>query len=198
MDKFPIGIIILAAGGSLRLGQPKQLLAYEGKTLLENAINAGRESKAIDCVVVLGGNEEVIRKQLDLKHTWVISNPDWEKGMSASLRLGLKLLITKRSLDAVLLMLVDQPYVDATLLDKMMTKWVNNGKGIVACAYQNTLGVPAIFGKEYFPELLALSDAEGAKKVIYSHPLETMAIDFPLGIVDVDTQQDYEKLLRKS
>ncbi|MGY6743680.1 MAG: nucleotidyltransferase family protein [Cecembia sp.] len=195
MDKFPIGIIILAAGGSIRLGQPKQLLTYRGKTLLENAIDAGKQSKAMETVVVLGGNEAVIRRHVNFGQTLVISNPDWEKGMSVSLRLGLNFLISRRPLEGILLMLVDQPFVDAALLDKMMDNWVKNRKGIVACAYQNTLGVPTIFGKEYFPELLALSATEGAKKVIYSHPLDTLTVDFPLGSVDVDTQQDYENLL---
>lgn len=198
MDKFPIGIVILAAGGSIRLGQPKQLLTYRGKTLLENAIDAGQQSKAIETVVVLGGNEAVIRRQVNFAQTLVISNSDWQKGMSGSLRLGLNFLISRRPLEGILLMLVDQPFVDTALLDKMMEDWMESNKGIVACAYQNTLGVPAIFGKEYFPELLALSDAEGAKKVIYSHPSDTSVIDFPLGSVDVDTQQDYEKLLGKS
>jgi molybdenum cofactor cytidylyltransferase len=92
-------------------------------------------------------------------------------------------------------MLCDQPFVDASLLNKLINSKKTSGKGIVAAAYSNTLGVPALFDKRYFEELLQLTGSEGAKKVIFNHQAEVHALDFPLGAVDLDTEEDVSQFL---
>lgn len=197
LDKKKIGVVILAAGGSLRLGQPKQLLNFRGKSLLENALMAAENSESCCTVVVLGGNENIIKEKLNFGQIPVISNSEWEKGMSGSLQLGLSYLQQKNTLDAILLMLADQPFVDDLLLNQLIEKFSTSNKGIVACAYNQTLGVPCLFSKTFFPKLLALTQQEGAKKIIQAHLQETEIVDFPLAAIDIDTWEDYEALLKK-
>jgi molybdenum cofactor cytidylyltransferase len=189
------GIILLAAGSSSRLGRAKQLIEFQGKTLIQKAINEAKMSKA-DCLVsVLGANSELIQTGFDTSSATFIVNSDWQQGMSSSMQAGLRFLMEKEAIDQVLLMLCDQPFVNASLLDQLITAKETSGKGIVAAAYSNTLGVPALFEERYFEELLQLTGSEGAKKVIFNHQAEVHALDFPLGAVDLDTEEDVNQFL---
>jgi molybdenum cofactor cytidylyltransferase len=189
------GIILLAAGSSSRLGRAKQLIEFQGKTLIQKAINEAKKSQA-DCLVsVLGANAELIQTGFDTSSATFIVNLDWQQGMSSSMQAGLRFLMEKEAIDQVLLMLCDQPFVNASLLDQLITAKETSGKGIVAAAYSNTLGVPALFEERYFEELLQLTGSEGAKKVIFNHQAEVHALDFPLGAVDLDTEEDVSQFL---
>jgi molybdenum cofactor cytidylyltransferase len=189
------GIILLAAGSSSRLGRAKQLIEIQGETLIQKAIDEANKSQANCLVVVLGANADLIQTGFDTSSTPFIVNPVWQQGMSSSMQLGLRFLMEKEEIDQVLLMLCDQPFVDASLLDQLITARETSGKGIVAAAYSNTLGVPALFEERYFEELLQLTGSEGAKKVIFNHQAEVHALDFPLGAVDLDTEEDVNQFL---
>lgn len=189
------GIILLAAGSSSRLGRAKQLIEYQGKKLIQRAIEEAKKSKADCLVVVLGSNPELIQSGFDTTSAPFIINSDWQHGMSSSMQVGLRFLMEKEDVDQVLLLLCDQPFVDASLLDQLITTKATSGKGIVASAYSNTLGVPALFDRRYFEELLQLTGSEGAKKVIFNHQAEVHALDFPLGAVDLDTEEDVNQFL---
>jgi molybdenum cofactor cytidylyltransferase len=189
------GIILLAAGSSSRLGRAKQIIEFQDKTLIQKAINEANKSQADCLVVVLGANADLIQTGFDYSSTPFIVNPDWQNGMSSSMQVGLRFLMEKEEIDQVLLMLCDQPFVDASLLDQLITARETSGKGIVVSAYSNTLGVPAVFDKRYFEELLQLTGSEGAKKVIFKHQAEVHALDFPLGAVDLDTEEDVNQFL---
>jgi molybdenum cofactor cytidylyltransferase len=187
------GVILLAAGSSSRLGRPKQLINYQGKTLIQKAIEAAQYSAADDLIVVLGSNSELIQRGIESKEVPVLIHARWEEGMSSSMQCGLQYLIETSQVDQVLLMLCDQPYVSQEFLDQLMFEKKASGKGIVACSYAGTVGVPALFDQFYFPELLALKGTEGAKKVILNHQADTFLIDFPLGAIDLDTEEDVQK-----
>jgi molybdenum cofactor cytidylyltransferase len=189
------GIILLAAGSSSRLGRAKQLIEFQGKKLIQKAIDEAKKSEANCLVVVLGANAELILTGFDNPNTPFIINADWQQGMSSSMQAGLRFLMEKEAIDQVLLMLCDQPFVDASLLDQLITARVTSGRGIVAAAYSNTLGVPALLDRGYFEELLQLIGSEGAKKVIFNHQSEVHALDFPLGAVDLDTEEDVNQFL---
>jgi len=189
------GIILLAAGSSSRLGRAKQLIEFQGKTLIQKAIDEAKKSEANCLVVVLGSNPDLIQTGFDISSTQFIVNPDWQHGMSSSMQSGLRFLMEKEDVDQVVLMLCDQPFVDASLLDQLITAKDTSGKGIVAAAYSNTLGVPALFEERYFEDLLQLTGSEGAKKVIFNHQAEVHALDFPLGAVDLDTEEDVNLFL---
>jgi molybdenum cofactor cytidylyltransferase len=189
------GIILLAAGSSSRLGRAKQLIEFQGETLIQRAIEEAKKSKANCLVLVLGSNPELIQTGFDTSSTPFIVNPDWQHGMSSSMQAGLRFLMEKEDVDQVVLMLCDQPFVDASLLDQLITAKETSGKGIVAAAYSNTLGVPALLEERYFDELLQLTGSDGAKKVIFKHQSEVQALDFPLGAVDLDTEEDVSQFL---
>jgi molybdenum cofactor cytidylyltransferase len=189
------GIILLAAGSSSRLGRAKQLIEFQGKTLIQKAIDEAKKSQANCLVLVLGANAELIQTGFDITSTPFIVNSNWQQGMSSSMQAGLRFLMEKEKINQVLLMLCDQPFVDASLLNQLITAKETSGKGIVAAAYSNTLGVPALFEECYFEELLQLTGSEGAKKVIFNHQAEVHALDFPLGAVDLDTEEDVNQFL---
>lgn len=187
------GIILLAAGSSSRLGQAKQLIKYQGKTLIQHSIEAAQHSAADDLVVVLGCNPELIQTGIESKEVTVLVHAHWEEGMSSSMQCGLRHLIETCQVEQVILMLCDQPYVSQGLLDQLLEEKKNSGKGIVACSYAGTVGVPTLLDQCYYPELLALKGAEGAKKVILNHQVDTFLVDFPLGAIDLDTEEDVQK-----
>jgi molybdenum cofactor cytidylyltransferase len=191
------GIILLAAGSSSRLGRAKQLIGFQGKTLIQKAINEANNCQADCLVVVLGSNPELIQTGFESSSAPFIINSDWQQGMSSSMQAGLRFLMEKEVIEQVVLMLCDQPFVNASLLNQLINAKETSGKGIVAAAYSNTLGVPALFDKRYFEELLQLTGSEGAKKVIFNHQAEVHALDFPLAALDLDTEEDVSQFLSR-
>jgi len=188
------GIIILAAGSSSRMGQPKQLLIYKQTTLLQRAINAAIGTPDSCLVVVLGANHQLLMP--DAAMLIVEYNPDWQQGMGASISAGIKrLLAEKPTVQNVLLMLCDQPFADTALLQKLINAKQNSNDKIIASAYENTLGAPVLFDRSYFNELLALQGQEGAKKLLIKYSNEVIAMPFNKGAIDIDTPEDYERLL---
>jgi molybdenum cofactor cytidylyltransferase len=188
------GIIILAAGQSSRMGKPKQQLQYQGNSLLQHAINIALQSPYRPVVVVLGAFADDILPTITPKPIDVIINTKWEEGMASSIHAGIDYLQKTPGVSNALIMLCDQPHVSSRLLTDMVRKKDQSDKGIVACAYNNTIGVPVLFDKKYFTDLLLLTGKEGAKKILTANPADIAIIDFPLGTIDIDTMSDYEKL----
>ena len=190
------GMIILAAGSSSRLGTPKQNLIYQGKTLLQRAIDTAITSACCEkVVVVLGANEGMIRLGISDQLIHITYNSFWQEGIASSIRLGVSELIRiEPGITAAIIMLCDQPFVDPLLIYQLTEKKVNGDKGIVASAYRGTLGVPVLFDAAYFPQLLMLQGKEGAKKLIKTFPNDVAQVAFPLGAIDIDTMDDYEGL----
>lgn len=195
--KYPtdsIAVILLAAGASIRLGEPKQLLQVQGETLLRRSAKFALAVSS-QIVVTLGSNVEKMRGEIEDLPVEVSENKDWKTGMSGSIKTGLeKLLADTNNLEAVIVMVCDQPFADTRLLEKIISAYNETNSLIVACEYQNTLGVPALFQKELFPELLALGSQLGAKQLIKKYKSQTVRISFPEGAFDVDTPSDYENL----
>ncbi|SHM15983.1 NTP transferase domain-containing protein [Mucilaginibacter sp. OK098] len=190
------GIIILAAGSSSRLGSPKQNLIYEGQTLLQRAIKTAQGTGCYPIIVVLGANFEVIHPTVENLPVTVVYNRDWQEGMSSSIRLGVSELQKEHTkIDSVILMLCDQPFVDTELLNQLILSSAK--KSVVVCAYNSGVGPPAFFDGYYFPELLLLQGNEGAKKLILKHEAHITTIPFPLGNIDIDTLDDFERLKKQ-
>ncbi|MCX2740958.1 nucleotidyltransferase family protein [Pontibacter anaerobius] len=191
------GLVILAAGASTRLGEPKQLLRYQGKSLLQRATQVALETGFSPVVVVLGANAAILLPEVSNSAVTIVRNPEWQEGMASSIRAGLsELLRLKPELDDVTFMVCDQPYVDAAVLKQLVQAKQDGRSGIVASAYQGTWGTPVLFDKVYFPELLALQGQEGAKKIIMKHKSAVTSISFPAGATDIDTAEDYAALLQ--
>jgi molybdenum cofactor cytidylyltransferase len=188
------GIVILAAGESARMGEPKQLLPYRGTTLLQHAIDAALALGA-PVVIVLGAHAAKIRAQLDESRVIITENPGWRAGMGSSLRAGLKALLEANpETDAAIFLLGDQPLVSAATLRILIAWHERTDCGIVASEYDNALGVPALFGLKFFPELLALDGKGGARQIIASHRDQVISVPFPEGAIDIDTPADYVRL----
>lgn len=189
------GLIILAAGASTRMGCPKQQLAYQGKTLLQHAIDMALHSDCSPVIVVLGAHSMVILPELAAEKVSIVENPHWEEGMASSIRAGITALQAKAPLaTGVIFMVCDQPYVDTSHLNNLVRQKLDTGQGIIASYYNDTMGVPVLFDKVFFPELLALKGEEGAKKLLYQHQQEVTAVPFPMGSIDIDTLADYHSL----
>jgi molybdenum cofactor cytidylyltransferase len=190
------GAVILAAGGSSRFGQPKQLLPFRDKTLLRTIINAACEAGCSPVVVVIGSNGEKIHGELTQANVVEVGNANWQRGIGSSIRSGVQALIDHApDVEATLLLVCDQPAVNARLLERMIATHVATKKEIVASSYTDTVGVPALFDHSLFEELLALGDGSGAKSIILQNPERVAQFAFPEGAIDIDTREDWEKLM---
>jgi molybdenum cofactor cytidylyltransferase len=177
------GLILLAAGGSARLGRPKQLLEYEGKTLLRRAVETALASKCRPVVVVLR----------------LVVNEGWKEGLASSIRAGLAVLEKEpRGVEAAILSVADQPQLTPALLDSLIEHQHTTGKKIIAAQYAGVPGPPALFCASLFPQLQTLQGDEGARRVLLKNPDEVVLVPFPDGALDVDTPADFEKLQKSS
>jgi molybdenum cofactor cytidylyltransferase len=189
-----IGAILLAAGGATRMGAPKQLLAFRGRSLLRHAAETALGVPLSPVIVVLGASADRLLGELDSLAVQVVRNDDWERGLGTSIRAGLRALrASAPDARAVVLMLCDQPLVGPELLRRLATAYEETGATVVASEYEGTLGVPALFDRVLFPELETLADGQGAKGVIAAAE-RVRAVPFPGGAFDVDTPRDYERL----
>lgn len=194
---FTCGVVLLAAGASSRLGRPKQLLMFQGKTLLDHAITSAKNSKAKNIVLVVGANEAAIIHSVITSGITVVKNENWEQGMSTSIIAGLqKIQMEEPAIESVIFMACDQPFVTAVLINKLIENYEQIQKPIVASSYGNSVGIPALFDKTIFAAIMTLTGDKGAKKIINQHPDLVHSIDFPLGNNDIDTLSDYEQLLK--
>lgn len=193
------GLILLAAGPSNRMGQPKQLLLYQGKTLLERMLQAASGSVYEQVIVVLGAYSESMEKLIDPSKATIVQNNNWEEGIASSIRSGLTALIAgPNHIDAAVFIVCDQPFVSTALLNKLAQKMEETGTKIIASAYGGTVGTPALFDKSFFPALLKLQGHDGAKKIIMEERENMGTVSFPMGDFDIDTLADYERLAARN
>jgi molybdenum cofactor cytidylyltransferase len=195
MNSQAVGLIILAAGASTRMGTPKQLLPYRGYSLVRHIAEVATTSVCQPIAVVLGANVERINPEVSQLPVQIVENQQWAEGMSSSIRVGLEaLLAVNQNLEAVAIALCDQPFVSSQTLDRIVEAFYFTGKLIIASEYAGTLGVPALFSRILFSELMALKSNEGAKQLIKRHIHEVFSVPFPDGAIDIDTPKDYEQL----
>lgn len=195
--ELKIGGILLAAGGSSRLGRPKQLLNFKGKTLIRRAAETLVDSQCDPIVVVLGAEIELSTAELDGLNVAICTNEKWQAGMSSSIISGLRsLLEIESSLDAVIITLCDQPNVTAVDLDKLNRAFYDSRPSIVAAKYGETTGVPALFSNRLFDDLLLLEGDKGASSLIHSHNASVI-IQIESAIFDIDTFDDLARVESK-
>jgi molybdenum cofactor cytidylyltransferase len=189
------GVIILAAGESSRLGRPKQLLEFQNQTLIEK-ITGTALTAGLKTVVVLGAKWEKIKPVIENLPVETVLNKNWKKGISYSIATGLeKLLEINRNLSAVIILLVDQPFISPETIFKLIKTQKETGKKIVAAEYEDTVGVPALFDQGVFGELLNLNETGGAKSIIKKYlPKDVAKISVPEARFDIDTEEDYRKI----
>lgn len=189
--------VIIAAGSSSRLGRPKQLVVFEGEKLLERAIRVALESGAQPVFVVLGANRAEIEAAMDLSAVRLIVNENWQEGMASSIRSGIKAL-ENHSPDAsgVLLMVCDQPRLTTKHLERMLAGFRRSSASAIASRYAGKRGIPAIFPRAAFGELLALRGDQGARRLLSDARRKVIEIELDGGELDVDRTDDITGLQR--
>jgi len=185
------GIVILAAGGSRRLGRPKQLLEKSGVSLLRRCISTAVATECQPIVIILGAASDTLTPLLANEPVTVRLNPHWASGIGTSIRAGVAALDSK--CDAAVLMLCDQPLITTQHISELIRLHTASGKPIAAAGYNQSVGTPAVFSSSLFGELLALSDDQGGKAVIRRHPDEVEEFNLPEAAIDIDTEDDFTR-----
>ncbi len=186
-------IIVLAAGGSARLGRPKQLLRFRGRTLLSRALQSGSQISGARVIVVIGAEAPRMRSHVrrHAPHARVILNADWQSGMGTSLAAAMKAL--PRAALAVMVLLSDQPGVSVRALRRLTRSYVRGGNNtITASRYRGRCGVPAIFPRRAFTTLARLDGDHGARALLNSRTaaFRVAPVEMPEAEYDIDTPAD--------
>jgi len=194
-----ITIVILAAGKGSRMGNIKQLLPYKDSNLLQHVIYQALNSKGSRVYCVLGANANIILKTVIGEQVTFIRNPNWESGLSSSIVVAVNHFKNLEKFpSAVLVMLADQPNVGSNFINKLIDLYQINENQIIASAYGNKNGVPAIFPNLYFEDLLNLKGDKGARLFLKSNQENVLAItpEYLEILNDIDSQEDYENLIK--
>jgi molybdenum cofactor cytidylyltransferase len=190
-----ISAVILSAGESSRMGRPKALLPIDGQTFIQKIVGALKQTSVGKVIVVLGHNAEEMRRRIELLPVEILINPNYKLGQLSSLQVAVRRLQVESDCDGMLVHLVDHPYIDAELVEKMIGSFHASGKLIIVPRHGGKRGHPVIFSCKLFDELLAAPLDEGAKAVVNAHRDDTLEIDTQdSGItVDIDTPELYRQ-----
>lgn len=188
--------LVLAAGGSARMGRPKQLLPVQGRPLLERVLTEVNDSHVDEVLVVLGGHVDAIAAEVDFGRARFIVNPDFGTGMSSSLKAGVRAL--GPDIDRVIIVLGDQPDVTALLIDKLLKLQSTSGRPSSALDFNGLLHPPVVLERTLWDELDDLQGDLGCRALIRSHPQRVAPL--PMGDrgghpIDIDTLDDYHRLV---
>jgi molybdenum cofactor cytidylyltransferase len=188
-----VAIIVLAAGGSQRFGQPKQLVDWNGEPLLRSVVRSGLSANADRVVVVLGAHASECAATLKdlaavgLQRIEIVTNESWESGMASSIRAGVE-SAERAGAEAVVLLLADQPYLTTEVINRLLAE--RCASSIVAARYNEVVGPPILFGSSWFEQLKNLKGDEGARQLVRDRTDSIRLIDWPEGAIDLDTEED--------
>lgn len=187
-------VVVLAAGASTRLGEPKQLVRLDGRPLLHTMVGRAVALAGHAVTVVIGAHAQELTQLLRHSPASVIVNRHWREGLGSSIRLGVASL--PPACDAVLLMLADQVAVTADDLKRLASAWKGQDGVIAASQYSGTIGVPAIFPRWSFSDLMGVRGDHGAKAVLQRHPDRMVRVPMSNAAIDLDTPEQLAELRR--
>jgi molybdenum cofactor cytidylyltransferase len=194
-----VAAVVLAAGGSTRFGKSKQLAAFRGETFVRHIVAAAIEAGCAPVIVVVGEDAAQITLELSGLAASIVMHSQWPIGLGSSIGVGVEHVIDSAAEpDAAILLACDQPFVNAATLRQLIQLRLTSSKPIVASAYAATLGIPALFDRSCFPDLLQLKGDTGAKGVILSRQHDVAPFNFPAAAIDIDTPADYQRFLAQN
>lgn len=194
-----VSVLILAAGSSSRMGKIKQLLPWKESTLLGHAIEIAKLSKASEVIVVLGSNARLIQESIETTEVVFLENTKWKEGLGTSIACGIDYLLNhNKEADAALLLLGDQALINTEYVDKIIDLYSSGESGIIGTEYGEKIGVPALFERPYFSDLLKLDGDRGAQVLLKKLGDEVLGMNPKGKAYDVDTLEDYNSLLKMS
>ena len=187
-----INAIILAAGQSKRMGKLKPLLRFKDKTFLDQIISVLKLSDVDRITVVLGAKAETIKKSADLSGTNVVINKDYQKGQLSSLIAAIEQ--TPQETDAILVCLVDSPFITKEVVNKIIGKFKKTNNPIIVPVFNKKRGHPTLFSRSLFNELLNAPEEQGARYVLYSNEEKILELETSEGaiLIGIDTPDDYK------
>jgi len=193
LGKEPVGAVVLAAGESRRMGEPKQLLPVGGQPMVRRVTEAVCAAGLAQVVVVIGAHAEAVGLAVAGLPVELVLNERWPEGMTSSLHAGLCAM--RREIKAALVVLADQPWLTAELIRALVDCHHATGAPVVAPFYQGQRGRPVLFDRALFPELLAARDDKGRREIIAQHQDQMARVEVQDAALfrDIDTRQDYEK-----
>lgn len=187
--------LVLAAGGSTRLGRPKQLLPWGESNLLGHVLDQVRRLPFEQVFVVLGAAVEEVLDGVDFTGTTVIENPEWEEGMASSLRVGLDAVLRLSRAEAVAIFLGDQPDVGSDVVEQLLAARRKTRRQAIVPKYRYAWGNPVLIDRTLWPRLMSLEGDEGAKRLLQAHPEWVHEVWFEqMAPRDVDTPADVDEL----
>ena len=187
--------VVLSAGESSRMGRPKALLPIDGQTFIERIVAVLKQSGIERIIVVLGFNAEEMRREIEHLPVEILINPAYQQGQLSSLQVALRRLDSEKDCDAILVHLVDHPYLSAAVVNRMIDRYRESKNCIVIPKYRGKRGHPVLFDRTLFSELLSAPLDQGAKAVVNAHPDQTLEIDTEeVGVtLDIDTPELYRQ-----
>ncbi len=168
IDSRPLAAVILSGGESRRMGAPKALLPYQGKTFVEHLLDVTRHARVGVTRIVVGAHADEIREKLSAHAAEIVVNQNWERGQLSSIQAGIRSLPDSGTAGMILCP-VDHPIVSAALVAQIIAEFDSRGKAIVLPTYQGRRGHPVIFRASLYQELLAASAEVGARQVVWAH-----------------------------
>ncbi len=185
--KINHAVIVLAAGASRRLGMAKQLVSFDGESLINHTLRLALETQPMQTVLALGHDADAIYSTIRYPLVERVDSVDWERGMSASLKTGIQHV--SLGCDGALILLCDQPALSASHLNALLNAWHQQPDHAVASAYADTVGVPALLPRDWFKKILSIKGDQGARELL-RNDANVIRVQSPELVHDVDFTQD--------
>lgn len=187
-----LAIVVLAAGGASRFGSPKQLAEYQGKTLLQRAIDTCSGISGCSTYVVLGAEHRKIAATLDSARIEILGNNNWQNGISSSIHLAVTSI--GKQFDGLMFLAADQPLVGAVQVHSLIDTWQKQPDHLVAAKFSNKVGIPAIYPKSFYSELLKIKGDRGGKRILLENKNHLLTVAMPQAAIDIDYPDELDSL----